>query len=127
MQAISTAAAPAPAGHYSQAIVHQGIVYVAGQLAVDPRTGKAVLGSVEEQTQLALANVAAILQAAGSSLDHVLRCTVYVSDIALWPRVNAAYGQVFGAHRPARTVVPTPHLHHGCAVEIDAIAVVTAA
>jgi 2-iminobutanoate/2-iminopropanoate deaminase len=73
-----------------------------------------------------LDNLAHVLAAAGSDLAHVLRCTVYITDIALWPRFNAAYAARFGAHRPARTVVPVPALHYGYAIELDAIAAVKA-
>jgi len=125
MDIISTPHAPAPAGHYSQAVVHNGIVYVAGQLAVDPYTGEKRLGAIEEQTAQALRNVAAILEAAGSDLAHVLKTTVYIADISLWPRVNAVYAQFFGDHRPARAVVPTRDLHYGFLVEVEAIAAVT--
>lgn len=114
---------PAPAGHYSPAVVSGGFVFVSGQLPVDPATGRAMAdASVEEQTRRVLANVAAILDAAGSSMDRVVRATVYVSDVAFWPRFNAVYAEVMGDHRPARTVVPVPGLHHGVAVEVDMIA-----
>jgi 2-iminobutanoate/2-iminopropanoate deaminase len=122
MHVVSTPNAPAPAGHYSQAIVHGGVVYVAGQLPVDPQTGERRTGPIEEQAEQALKNVAAILRAAGSGLDRVLKVTVYVSDITLWDRVNTVYARVFGDHRPARAVVPTRDLHHGFQVEIEAIA-----
>lgn len=122
IRSIATPGAPTPAGHYSQAVVHEGLVYVAGQLPIDPATGVWRSGSVEEQTERALRNVEAILEAAGSGLDRVLRMTVYVADIALWARVNAVYAEVMGAHKPARAVVPTLPLHHGCLIEIDCIA-----
>ena len=122
MQFISTESAPRPVGHYSQAVEHQGVVYAAGQLPIVPETGEKCLGTVEEQTERALLNLEAVLKAAGSGSDRVLRVTVYVSDISLWGRVNAIYAQFFGNHRPARTVVPTRDLHHGFLVEIDAIA-----
>ena len=121
MEPVATARAPRPGGHYSQAVVHGGLVYVSGQLPVEPSGGH-VTGPVEDQVRRVLANLAAVLEAAGSGLDRVLRVTVYVSDIALWGRVNAVYAEVFGDHRPARSVVPTAGLHHGFAVEIDAIA-----
>jgi 2-iminobutanoate/2-iminopropanoate deaminase len=124
MIAISTPDAPQPAGHYAQAIVHNGLVYVSGQLPVDPTTGDKRLGSIEEQAEQALKNVAAILKAAGSDLGHVLKTTVYVSDISLWGRVNAVYATFFGDHRPARAVVPTRELHYGFQVEIEAIAAI---
>ena len=119
---ILTPNAPQPAGHYAQAIVHNDLVYVSGQLPVDPASGEKRIGSIEEQTEQALRNVAAILVAAGSDLDHVLKTTVYVSDISLWGRVNAVYAAAFGQHRPARAVVPTCELHYGFQVEIEAIA-----
>ncbi len=119
---VHTQDAPAPAGHYSQAVVYNGLVFVAGQLAVDPRTGERRLGSIEEQTEQALRNVEAILKAAGSDLSRVLKMTVYVSDIELWGRVNETYARVLGEHRPARAVIPTRELHHGFLVEIDAVA-----
>src|SRR5215212_4281045 len=122
---IHTQDAPTPAGHYSQAVVYNGLVFVAGQLAVDPRTGEKRLGSIEEQTEQALRNVAAILKAAGSDFSRVLKMTVYVSDIQLWERVNETYARVLGEHRPARAVIPTGELHHGFLIEIDAVAATT--
>jgi len=122
MQPISTPNAPTPAGHYSQAMVHDGLVFVSGQLPIDPATGEVVEGSIEEQTRRTLANVAAVLEAAGSSLEQVLKATVYVSDITLWGAVNGVYAEVFGEHRPARAVVPTRDLHHGAKIEIEAVA-----
>lgn len=119
---IQTLNAPTPAGHYSQAIVYNGVVYVAGQLAIDPRTGERKLGSIEEQTEQVLRNVSAILNAAGSDLSRVLKMTVYVSDISLWSAVNTVYARVMGEHRPARAVIPTRELHHGFLIEIDAVA-----
>ncbi len=122
MRFISTEDAPRPGGHYSQAVVHQGVVYVAGQLPVVPETGEKCLGTVEEQTERTLLNLEAVLKAAGSGRDRVLRVTVYVSDISLWGRLNEVYAGFFGGHRPARTVVPTRDLHYGFLVEIDAVA-----
>ena len=122
---ISTLDAPRPAGHYSQAIVHGGMVYVSGQLPIDPQTGEKRAGSIEEQTEQALRNLAAILKAADSGLDQVVKTTVYVSDIELWGRVNQVYSRFFGGHRPARAVVPTRELHFGFQIEIEAIAAVS--
>jgi 2-iminobutanoate/2-iminopropanoate deaminase len=122
MKVISTTDAPGPAGHYSQAVIHNNVVYVSGQLPIDPRTGEKRIGSIEEQTRQALDNVAAILKAAGSDLDHVIKATVYIADVSLWGRVNAVYAEFFGEHRPARAVVPTRDLHYGFQIEIEAIA-----
>jgi 2-iminobutanoate/2-iminopropanoate deaminase len=124
MREVRTERAPRPAGHYAQAVVHRGVVYVSGQLPVDPHTGERRLGSIEEQTSQALENVTHILEAAGSGLDRVLKTTVYIVDISLWDRVNAVYARFFGEHHPARAVVPTRELHHGFQVEIEAIAAV---
>jgi 2-iminobutanoate/2-iminopropanoate deaminase len=122
MRAVSTDRAPRPAGHYSQAVVHGGLIYVAGQLPIDISTPDAPRGSAGEQTEQALRNVESILQAAGSGLNRVLQMTIYVSDMALWPEVDAAYARVLGAHRPARAVVPTAEFRQGYQVAVQAIA-----
>lgn len=124
MDFISTPEAPTPAGHYSQAVVHGGFIFVAGQLPIDPRDPSREPGSIEDQTARALANVEAILKAAGTGLDGVVQMTIYVSDVALWGKVNAVYARVMGGHRPARAIVPTRELHHGMLIEIQAIAAV---
>lgn len=122
MEIVETSAAPLPAGHYSQAIVHDGVVYVAGQLPIAPGSSDRTVGSMEQQTEQTLRNLEAILKAAGSGLDKVLQMTIYVSDISLWGEVNIAYARVMGAHKPARAVVPVRDLHHGYQIEIQAIA-----
>ena len=124
MKDVRTNDAPKPAGHYSQAIVHDGLVYVSGQLPIDSKREDKHVGSIEEQTEQVLRNLDAILKKANSDRDHVLKVTVYVSDIALWARVNAVYARFFGDHRPARAVVPTRELHFGFQIEIEAIAAV---
>lgn len=121
MRFIQTADAPAPAGHYSQGVVHGGVVHVAGQLPLDPRDGSTVEG-IDAQTERTLRNVEAVLAAAGSGLDRVLSMTVYVTDVGMWPEVNAAFARVMGNHRPARAVVPVPALRKGCMIEIQAVA-----
>lgn len=123
---VLTPNAPSPGGHYSQAIVHNGLVYVAGQLPIDPKTGEKKLGSIEEQTEQVLTNIREILLAAGSDLNHLLKMTVYVSDISLWGKVNEVYARMLGEHRPARAVVPVRELHHGFLIEIEAVAAVRA-
>ena len=122
MQAIETRDAPTAAGHYSQAIVHNGVVYVAGQLPIDPKDRNRPVGSIEEQTERTLRNVEAILVAAGSGLDRVLQMTIYISDIELWGGVNTAYARVMGTHKPARAIVPVKDLHFGYQIEIQATA-----
>ena len=119
---VSTPNAPAAAGHYSQAVVYNGLVFVAGQLAIDPHTGARLTGSIEEQTEQCLKNIAGILTAAGSDVSRVLKMTVYISDIEMWSAVNAVYARVMGDHRPARAVVPVKELHYGFKIEVEAIA-----
>ena len=122
MKPVLSPRAPTTAGHYSHAIVHNGLVFVSGQLPLDPADPKKPPGTIEEQTEQALKNVAEILKAAGSSLDRLLQVTVYVSDIALWPAVNATYARILGPHRPARAVIPVKELNRGFQIEIQAIA-----
>ena len=113
---------PRPKGHYSPGVVHNGLVYVSGQLPMDLKTREPFTGSIEEQTELALRNVEAVLHEAGSDLDHVVQMTIYVSDIELWGKVNETYARVLGDHRPARAVIPVKDLHFDTKIEIAAIA-----
>lgn len=122
LQIVETPNAPLPAGHYSQAIVANGFVYVAGQLPIKPNRDK-VLGSIEEQTLQTLENLKAIVEAAGSDLNHIVKVTVYISDISLWEGVNKIYTDFFGSHKPARAIVPVKDLHYGFQIEIEAVAV----
>ncbi len=124
MQFVSTDQAPQPRGHYSQAVVHDGLVFTAGQLPFDPVTGTLAGTSIEEQTLQALKNIKSVLRAAGADLDDVLKVTVFVSDIDLWGGVNDVYTTFFGDHKPARSVVPTRDLHNEVKIEIEAVAVV---
>lgn len=126
MNVVRTANAPTPAGHYSQGIVANGFVFVAGQLPMEQGVPADPSMPIERQVEIAIGNVAAILGAAGSSLANVVSITVYITDVSLWPRVNAAYAKALGDHRPARTTVPVPALHHGWGVEVQAIATVAA-
>lgn len=121
---IRTNAAPPPGGHYSQAIVHSGLIFVSGLLPIDPVTNEKFTGAIEQQTEIVLGNLKAILLAAGSDLNHVLKTTVYISDIELWGKVNEVYARTFGEHRPARSVVPTKELHYGFQIEVESIAAV---
>lgn len=122
MKKIQPTDQPTPKGHYSPGIEHHGLIYVSGQLPMSLDTREPFTGSIEEQTELALRNVEAVLHAAGSDLDHVLQMTIYVSDMELWGRVNETYARVMGDHRPARAMIPVKELHFGTQIEIQAIA-----
>jgi 2-iminobutanoate/2-iminopropanoate deaminase len=122
MKVISTPSGPTPAGHYSQAILHGGVVYVSGMLGKDPSDPDLEPGDAAQQTRTALANVRTVLEAAGSGLDSVLRMTVYVSGIEHWGAVNEAYAEVMGDHRPARAIVPVQAFSDPFVVEIVATA-----
>lgn len=124
MKRVSTPNAPTPAGHYEQGWTHGGLVFVSGQLPIAPLTNARCTGSAAEQATQALHNVKAVLEAAGTCPERVLRVTIYVSDIAVWDEVDDAYKAFFGAHKPARSVVPTRDLHHGFQVEIEATAAI---
>ena len=119
---VSTPGSPAPAGHYAQAVVHAGTVYVAGILPSDPADPDAPLGDVEQQARRVLASLANVLEAAGSSLDRLLQVTVFVTDLSDWGTVNDVFAATLGAHRPARAVVPVLPLKRGAALELTAIA-----
>ncbi|NWK94335.1 reactive intermediate/imine deaminase [Sphingobium lactosutens] len=121
-QPILTEAAPAPAGHYSQAMRSGDDLYISGQLPI--RADKAPLPDMgfETQARQALANMLAILEAAGGQPDDVCRVTAYIVGVENWPELNRIYSEMLGDARPARTVVPVPQLHYGFLVEVDAIA-----
>ena len=109
-------------GHYSPGVIAGGMLYVSGQLPIDPGTGKIAEGGIREQTKQALANVGRVLAAVGLGPENVVMCHVYISDMGNWDAVNEVYADFFGAHKPARAVVPTRELHHGALVEIEAVA-----
>lgn len=113
-------------GHYSPGILSNGMLYISGQLSIDPDTRTLPEGGVAAHTALALKNVERVLTEAGLTRSNVVQCRVYVTDVTLWDDVNAVYAQFFGSHKPARVVVPVPELHFGCLVEIEAIAEVPA-
>ena len=121
-QIISTEQAPKAIGPYSQATVHGGLVFVSGQIPLDPATGQTVAGSIEAQTRRVLENLRAVLEAAGSSLGAVVRTTVYLKDMAEFPAMNAVYGEFFSENPPARSTVEVARLPRDVRVEIDAIA-----
>ncbi|HCX02900.1 MAG: RidA family protein [Tissierellales bacterium] len=108
-----------PKGHYSQAIIHNGILYISGQIAVDPDTGKDLLGTPKEETERILKNIDLILKEAGTTKDNVIKATVYIPDMKYWDEVNEEYAKYFGDHKPARAIVPTGDLHNDFQVEIE--------
>ena len=124
MKKIKLPNAPEPKGHYSPAVVHNGLIFVSGQLPMNLETLEIENGAIEAQTELALLNVEAILHAAGSGLQNVLQMTIYISDIELWGKVNEVYARILGEHKPARAIVPVKELHFGTKIEIQAIAAV---
>ncbi len=124
---VRTEDAPAPVGPYSQAIrlgADQGdLVFVSGQIPLDPKSAKLVKGEIEDETRQVLANLQAVLEAAGSSLASVIKATVYITDMSLFPRVNAVYAEAFDSDpAPARATVEVSALPLGAHVEIDAVA-----
>ncbi len=124
MRNVETADAPAARGHYSQAVVHGGLAWIAGQLPIVAGDPERRLEGFEAQARQVIANVLAIVRAAGGSPGSILRTTVYIADVAHWPAFNRIYAEALGAHRPARTVVPVAQLHYGYLVEMDAVAAV---
>jgi 2-iminobutanoate/2-iminopropanoate deaminase len=120
---IRSATAPQPVGPYSQAVACGGLVFASGQVPLDPATGKLVEGDIEAQTRRVLANLAAVLEAAGTGLTAVLRTTVYLADLGDFQRMNAVYAEHFpNAPAPARTTIQAARLPLGARIEIDAIA-----
>lgn len=122
MEIIESAKMPKSNGHYSQCIRHNGILYLSGQLPLDPVTRK-IASNIKDQTDQALKNVENILVEAGSSKNKILQMRVYISNIDLWDQVNERYSIFFDNHKPVRSIVPTRELHFGCLIEIEATAV----
>ena len=122
-QPVTASNLPSPVGPYSPGMTFGSLVFVSGQAGRDPTTGTLAGDSVEAQTEQVLKNIATILSAAGSSLQHVIRCGVFLVDMKEFPKMNAVYARTFGSHRPARTTVEVSGLPgDGLLVEIDAIA-----
>ena len=124
LKQISTTHAPAAIGPYSQGIVANGFLFTAGQIALDPATGKIVDGGIVEQTERVMQNLQQVLEAASVSWKDVVKTTIYLHDISHFPAVNEIYGKWLGDARPARSTVQVPGLPRGALVEIDAVAVV---
>lgn len=122
---VQTDHAPAAIGPYSQAIIANGLVFTAGQIPLDPRTGQLVDGDVAAQTERVLLNLKAVLEAAGSSLSDVVKTNVFLRDMNDFAGMNGVYEKFFGSTRPARSTVQAGRLPRDCAVEIECIATLT--
>lgn len=120
---IKTQNAPMAIGPYSQAIEANGFIFASGQIAIDPSTGELITGGVEEQTRLVLTNLSSVMEAAGSSLGNVVKCTVFLKDMNDFSKMNAVYEEFFDAPYPARAAVEVARLPKDVQVEIEAIAV----
>ncbi len=123
LRRISTDKAPSAIGPYSQAVIANGFVFTAGQIALDPVAGQIVPGGIVEQTERVMENLTAVLGAAGVAWSDVVKTTVYLNDLSHFPTVNEIYGKWLGDARPARSTVQVPGLPRGALVEIDAVAV----
>ena len=124
LKRVDTDAAPAAIGPYSQAIIHGGLVFTAGQIPLDPATGELVEGDVAVQTDRVLRNLSAVLASAGASLGTVIKTTVFLRDMGDFAAMNEVYGRFFADHRPARSTVQVARLPRDAAVEIEVVAAV---
>lgn len=122
LRIVAADGAPKAIGPYSQAIIVDGTIYMAGQIALDPTTNEVVGRTTAEQTDRCLKNLAAVLSAAGSGLNLVVKTTVYLIDMADFPAMNEVYARHFGSHKPARATIQAAGLPKGVRIEIDAIA-----
>ncbi len=122
LRAVDTDRAPRAIGPYSQAVVAEGWVFCSGQIPIDPETGEMSSGGVGEQTELVLRNLAAVLDAAGSSMHLVVKTTVFLRDMNDFAAMNEIYARHFGEHRPARAAIQAAALPRGCAVEVECVA-----
>ncbi len=119
---VTTKQASPAGGHYSQAVAHNGRLFVSGLLPITNQGVKLAESTFADQVQAVLANLDAILIAAGTSRDRLISCRVYVDDLEAWGAFNKLYGAWLGEHKPARCVVPVPHLHYGLKLELEAVA-----
>lgn len=124
MKIIATPSAPRAIGPYSQAVVHHGMAYLSGQIPLDPTTGELVEGDITAQTERVLANMAAVLEACGSSLGQIVKTTVFLKDMGEFAAMNAVYASFFETNPPARSTVEVARLPRDSRVEIECIAIV---
>jgi len=120
---VASDSAPKAIGPYSQAVIYNGLAYLSGQIPLDPATGQIVEGDIAVQTERVLENLKAVLEACGSSFGQVIKTTVYVKDMADFPKVNEVYGKYFAVHPPASATVEVARLPRDVKVEIEAIAI----
>jgi len=125
LEVITTDQAPKAIGPYSQAVKYNGLVYVSGQIPINPRNGQLVGGSVAEQTRQVMMNLSAILKESGSGLDRVLKTTVYLRDMREFDEMNQVYGDFFPGPKPARATVEVARLPKDVSIEIEAVAAAT--
>ncbi len=123
-QIVATKQAPQAIGPYSQAVIAGGMVFASGQIPLDPQTGEFVSGGIQEQTEQVLRNLSALLEAAGTSLDHVVKATVFLADMNDFAVMNEVYGRFFKESPPARSTVEAARLPRDARVEIDVIALI---
>ncbi len=124
LKIVHTDKAPAAIGPYSQGIVANGLLFTAGQIAIDPATGQIVTGGIAAQTERVMANLTAVLSSAGAKWSDVVKTTVYLHDMSDFPAVNDVYGRILGDARPARSTVQVSALPRGVLVEIDVVAAI---
>jgi len=124
MQIINTSTAPAPIGPYNQAIVHNGLLYMSGQIALDPQSGELVQDSLAAETHQVMRNLQSVLEAAGTNFNKAIKTTIFLSDMSLFAEVNSIYGSYFDGHFPARETVAVKGLPKGVNVEISMLVAV---
>lgn len=109
-------------GHYSAAVISHGNVYISGQTSADPFTGRVTDQGIDAEMRVCLERVEHILKEVGLLREHVVMCRIFVTDMEMWREADAAYGEFFGTHCPARAVYESPHIHHGAHIEMEAVA-----
>ena len=122
VKCIETDASRRSVAHYSRGTVHNGVLYVSGQLPRDMESGQLAAEGIRDQTRKALENVETVLKLAGCGREDVIKCTIYTTDGSFWGDINDVYKEFFGQHKPARVLIPIGDIGNGCLVEIDAIA-----